>query len=106
MTKGQAMVLRMNVLWYNKFMLDIDYILCKKQLDPGRRLADEIWVDLKNFKILYRINHLDFHFIYYQCNVIIVLPIHFSWLFLIKLFKVYFEVCKIRLLFFHVDSKY
>ena len=33
--KGQAMVLRINVLQYNRFMfIDIDYFSCEKKLNP------------------------------------------------------------------------
>ena len=38
----------------------------------------------------YRLNCLDFCFVYCQCNVTIVLPMHFSWVFSSK---AYFKAC-------------
>ena len=44
-------------------------------------------------KILYRLNYLGFHFVYYHCNVATVLELHFSRLLPSKgYFKVCFEV--------------
>ena len=37
------------------------------------RLADEIWVGFKIFKILYRFNYSGIYFLYYHCNVTTVL---------------------------------
>ena len=37
------------------------------------RVADEIWVGFKFFKILYGFNYLGIYFLYYHCNVTTVL---------------------------------
>ena len=42
-------------------------------------------MDFKIFKIVYRVNYLDFYFVLYHCNVIIVLELHFSQLLSVKL---------------------
>ena len=55
-----------------------------------------MWVEFDIFKTLCRLNYLDFHYIQYQCNIIIVLEMHFSQLFSsIAYFKVCFEAHKI-----------
>ena len=57
------------------------------------RLADKMWVGVKILKILYRLNYLGFYFVYYHCNVVTVLELHFSWLLSSKAYvKVCFEV--------------
>ena len=80
MTKGEAMALRMNAFWYNEFVFRQQLpILWEKIGSPclvlvgdtahrlaGRqagRLADEIWLDFKILKILYKFNYLDFYFV-------------------------------------------
>ena len=45
------------------------------------RLADEMWVEVKIFKIPYGLNYSDFYYVYYQCNVIVASEMHFGWLF-------------------------
>ena len=61
----------------------------------------KIWVYFKIFKILYRLNYLDFHFVNIIALLLIVLEVHFSQIFLNKVyFKACFEVHKIWLPFF------
>ena len=71
-------------------------------------LADEIRVDFKIFKILYRLNYSDFYFIYYCYNVIIVLSMHFNRFFSAKAnFKVCIEAQKFLVtIFSHVNPYY
>ena len=66
------------------------------------RLADKIGLDFEILKILYRLNYLDFYFVYSSAMLLIVLEVHFSLLFSNKAdFRVCFVVRKIRLpLFF------
>ena len=45
------------------------------------RLADEIWLDFEILKILYRLNYLDFYFVYSSATLLIVLEVQFSLLF-------------------------
>ena len=52
--------------------------------------ADEIWVNFKIFKILHRLNYLDFYFVKYHCNVTTVLELHFNRL---LSSNVYFMAC-------------
>ena len=71
------------------------------------RLADEIWLDLEIFKILYMLNYLDFYFVDISAMLLIVLEAHFSLLFSNKAyFRVYFVVRKIWRHFFHVNPYY
>ena len=56
----------------------------------GGRLADEMRVGCKIFKILYRLNNLGFYFVCYHSNITIVLELHFSQL---LSSKAYFKVC-------------
>ena len=60
-----------------------------------------MWVDFEIFKTLYRLNHSDFT----SFNIVIMLlSMHFNQLFSTKAyFKVYIEVHKIRLPFFHIN---
>ena len=61
------------------------------------RLADEIRLDIEILKILYRLNYLDFYFVYSSAMLLIVLEVHFSLLFSNKAhFRVCFVVRKIR----------
>ena len=54
------------------------------------RLADEIRLDFEILKILYRLNYLDFYFVYGSAMLLIVLEVHFSLLFSNK---AHFRVC-------------
>ena len=54
------------------------------------RLAHERQLDFKILEILYRLNYLDFYFVYSSAMLLIVLEVHFSLLFS---YKVYFKVC-------------
>ena len=71
---------------------------------PGRQagrqagwLADEIWLDFEILKILYRLNYLDFYFVYSSAMLLIVLEVHFSLLYSTKAdFRVCFVARKIR----------
>ena len=83
MTKGQAMALRINVLRYNGFAFRKQSTFCEKNWTPkpsasgsydrvADRVVDKTQLDFEIFKILYRLNYLDFYFVnMYQCNVII-----------------------------------
>ena len=66
------------------------------------RLADEIRLDFEILKILYRLNYLDFYFVYSSAMLLIVLEVYFSLLFSNKAdFRVCFVARKIWLpLFF------
>ena len=60
-------------------------------------LADEIQLDFEILKILYRLNYLDFYFVYSSAMLLIVLEEHFIQLFSNKAhFRVCFAVRKIR----------
>ena len=60
-------------------------------------LADEIRLDFQILKILYRLNYLDFYFVYSSAMLLIVLEVHFSLLFSNKAdFRVCFVARKIR----------
>ena len=76
-------------------------------LTAGRQ-ADEIRLDFEILKILYRLNYLDFYFVYSSAMLLIVLEVYFSLLFSNKAdFRVCFVARKIRSpLFFHVDPYY
>ena len=59
----------------------------------GGRPADEIWVDFKVLKLLYRLNYLDFYFVYYHCSFTPVLELHSVGFCQVKIyFKMCFEV--------------
>ena len=60
------------------------------------RLADEIRLDFEILKILYRLNYLDFYFVYSSAMLLIVLEVHFSLLSNKADFRVCFVVRKIR----------
>ena len=108
------MTLRINVLQYNGFIFRQQSPFLWEKPAPIRlvlvgltagRLADEIWVDFKIFKILYRLNYLDCCFTDISVMLSIVLEVHFSRLFSNKAyFRVCFEVCKIWLPFFSCRS--
>ena len=74
--------------------LDSNCLSCEKKLDPislvlvglmvGRqagRLADEIQLDCKILKVLYKLNYFDFYFVYSNAMLLIVLEVNFSLLF-------------------------
>ena len=54
------------------------------------RQADEIWVEFKIIKILYRFNYSGIYFVEYHCNVTTVLELHFSRL---LSSNAYFKLC-------------
>ena len=71
------------------------------------RLADEIRLDFEILKILYRLNYLDFYFVYSSAMLIIVLEVHFSLLFSNKAdFRMCFVARKIQspLLFMSIPT--
>ena len=110
------MVLRINVLWYSGVILDSNRLFVTKNWTSmpsasrsyGRqvgwqasRLTDKIRLDCEILKIFYRLNYLDFYFVYSSEMLLIVLEVHFSRLLASKAyFKVCFEVRKFRLSFF------
>ena len=118
MTKGQAMALRINVLRYKGFVFRQQSPILWEKTGPlhlalvgltagwqagwqAGRLADEIGLDFKILKILYRLNYFDFYFVYSSAMLLIVLEVHFSLLFPSNAyFRVCFVVCKIWLPFF------
>ena len=65
-------------------------------------------VDFKILKILYRLNYLEFYFVKYCYNVVIVLSMHFNRFFSTKAnYKVCIEVQNISVaIFFHVNPYY
>ena len=72
MIKGWAMVLRINVLWYNGFVFSqhLPFLWEKTGLPhlalvclTAGWLADEMQLDFEIFTILYRLNYLDFYFL-------------------------------------------
>ena len=66
-------------------------------LRQAGRLADEIRLDFEILKILYRLNYLDFYFLYSSTMLLIVLEVYFSLLFSNKAdFRVCFVARKIR----------
>ena len=107
MTKGQAMALRINILHYNGFIFRQQLPFFWEKTGPPHlalvdfvagRLADEIELDFEIFKILYRLNYLDFYFVDISAMLLIVLEVHFSLLFSNKAyFRVCFVICKIWL---------
>ena len=71
-------------------------------------LADEMRVDFKIFKILYKLNYSDFYLVQYCYNVIMALSMHFNWFFSTK---AYFKVCikaqnNSVTIFFHINPYY
>ena len=72
------------------------------------RLADEIRLDFEILKILYRLNYLDFYFVYSSAMLLIVLEVYFSLLFSNKAeFRVCFVARKNPVaIVFHVDPYY
>ena len=59
--------------------------------------ADEIQLDFEILKIHYRLNYLDFYFVYSSAMLLIVLEVHFSLLFSNKVyFRMSFVVCKVQ----------
>ena len=82
MTKGQAMVLRVNVLRYKGFVFRQQSSILWEKTGPlhlalvgltAGRQADEIRLDFAILKILYRLNYLDFYFVYSSAMLFIVL---------------------------------
>ena len=100
------MVLRVNVLRYKGFVFRQQSPILQEKTGPlhlvlvgltAGRLADEIRLVFKILKILYRLNYLDFYFVYSSAMLLIVLEVHFSLLFSNKAhFRVCFVVCKIQ----------
>ena len=56
----------------------------------GGRPADEIQVDFKILKLLYRLDYSDFYFVQYHCIFTAVLELHSANFCQVK---VYFKVC-------------
>ena len=88
--KGQAMALRVIVLRYKGFVFRQQSPILWEKTGPlhlalvgltAGRLADEIRLDFEILKILYRLNYLDFYFVYSSAMLLIVLEVHFSLLF-------------------------
>ena len=68
------------------------------------RLAGEIRLDFEILTILYRLNYLDFYFLYSSAMLLIVLEVYFSLLFSNKAdFRVCFVARKIRSLLFFMS---
>ena len=114
MTKGQAMALRVNVLRNKGFVFRQQSPILWERTGPlhlalvgltagwqagwqAGWLADEIRLDFEILKILYRLNYLDFYFVYSSAMLLIVLEVYFSLLFSNKAdFRVCFVARKIR----------
>ena len=106
MTKGQAMALMVNVLRNKGFVFRQQSPILWEKTGPlhlalvgltAGRLADEIRLDFEILKILYRLNYLDFCFVYSSAMLLIVLEVYFSVLFSNKAaFRVCFVARKIR----------
>ena len=108
--KGQAMALRVNVLWYKGSIFRQQSPILWEKTGPlhialvGLTAGWQTkygWIS-KILKILYRLKYLDFYFIYSSAMLLIVLEVHFSLLFSDKAdLRVCFVARKIRLpLFF------
>ena len=89
MTKGQAMVLSINVIQYKGFVFRQQMPILWEKLClytsasgsynwQADRLADDRRLDFKILEILHRLNYLDFHFVYSSAMLLIVLYVHFS----------------------------
>ena len=114
MTKGQGMALRINVLQYNRFIFRQQSPFLWEKTRPlclalvglmAGRLADKIQLEFWTLKILYRLNYLNFYFVYSSVKLLIVLEVHFSLLFSNKVyFRGCFVVCKIQSPFFSCQS--
>ena len=66
------------------------------------RLTDERWVDFEFIKIIYRLNYLEFCFVYCHGYVTSVLKLHFSWRLSRKAYyKVCFESVKVSVAILH-----
>ena len=115
MTKGQAMVLRINVCGYNRFVFRQQSLFLWEKTGPahialvglmagrkaGRRNTAEFW----NLCNPLQVNYLDFYFVDISAMLLIVLEVYFSLLFSNKAyFKVYFVVRKIWSPFFSCQS--
>ena len=106
MTKGQAMALRVNVLRNKGFVFRQQSPILREKTGPlhlalvgltAGRQADEIRLDFEILKIPYRLNYLDFYFVYSSAMLLIVLEVQFSLLFSNKAdFRVCFVARKIR----------
>ena len=113
MTKGQAMALRVNVLrnkgfvfrqqspilWEKTGSLHLALVGLTAGWQAGRQAGrqDEIRLDFEILKILYRLNYLDFYFVYSSAMLLIVLEVYFSLLFSSKAdFRMCFVARKIR----------
>ena len=106
MTKGQAMALRVNVLRNKGFVFRQQSPILREKTGPlhlalvgltAGRQADEIRLDFEILKILYRLNYLDFYFVYSSAMLLIVLEVQFSLFFSNKAdFRVCFVARKIR----------
>ena len=72
-------------------------------LTAGRQegRVDKVWMGLKTFKILNRLNLSGFYFVYYCCNVTTILEVHFSWL---VSSKAYFKCKKLVAIFMSIPT--
>ena len=99
MTKGQAIVLKINGLRYNKFIFRQQSPFLWQKTGPlhlvlvgltAGRLTDTAQLD---FKILYRLNYFDFYFVY--SSVINSVRSAFQSAFLKAYFRMCFVMCKL-----------
>ena len=100
------MALRVNVLRNKGFVFRQQSPILRERTGPlhlalvgltAGWLADEIRLDFEILKILYRLNYLDFYFVYSSAMLLIVLEVYFSLLFSNKAdFRVCFVARKIR----------
>ena len=93
------MVLRINVIWYNGLGFKQESSFLCEETEPPHlvlvgvtvgRPVEERTLYFKIFKILYRLNHLDFYCGNISTMLLIVLEMHFNLLFSNK---PYFRIC-------------
>ena len=62
----------------NAFLVRINWIPVPSTSGSYGRMANEIQLDSEIFKILYKLNYLDFYFFDISAMLLIVLEVHFS----------------------------
>ena len=110
------MVQRINVLWYNRFILFVDsnHLFVNKTESPhlalvglmAGKLADELGLDFEIYEIFFRLNYLDFYFVDISAMLLVVLE-GFSRLLSNKAyFKVFLWCIKVGCHYFHIVLYY
>ena len=90
--KGQAMALKINILWYNIFVFRQWSPFLREKYGPILPVLvglmagwQTIWVDFKILKILYWLNYLGFYFVNINA-ILLVSELHFNQLFSNKVY--------------------